>query len=49
MQSAFLNQLGHVLREVAQREIAPRLRQLAPNDVISKPSAEDPNDLVTDG
>ena len=47
MQSALLDQLGKVLREVAQREIAPRFRQLAPSDVIGKPSAEDPSDLVT--
>ncbi len=47
MQSALLDGLGKVLREVALREIAPRFRQLAPSDVISKPSADDPNDLVT--
>lgn len=47
MQSELLNRLGDVLREVAQREIAPRFRQLAPSDVIGKPSAEDPTDLVT--
>ncbi|MEP7052275.1 MAG: inositol monophosphatase family protein [Pseudomonadota bacterium] len=47
MQSALLNQLGQVVREVAQREIAPRFQKLAPSDVIGKPSAEDPNDLVT--
>lgn len=47
MQSELLNRLGDVLRDVAQREIAPRFRQLAPSDVISKPSADDPSDLVT--
>jgi fructose-1,6-bisphosphatase/inositol monophosphatase family enzyme len=47
MQSALLNQLGQVLREVAQREIATRFQKLAPSDVIGKPSADDPNDLVT--
>jgi fructose-1,6-bisphosphatase/inositol monophosphatase family enzyme len=47
MQSELLSRLGDVLREVAQREIAPRFQQLAPSDVISKPSADDPNDLVT--
>lgn len=47
MQSELLNRLGQVLREVAQREIAPRFQQLAPSDVIGKPSAEDPGDLVT--
>lgn len=47
MQSALLDQLGRVLREVAQREIAPRFRQLAPTDVLSKPSVDDPTDVVT--
>ncbi len=47
MQSTLLDQLGHILREVAQREIAPRFQKLAPSDVIGKPSAEDPLDLVT--
>jgi len=47
MQSALLERLGQVIRDVAQREIAPRFRRLAPEDVIGKPSAEDPHDLVT--
>lgn len=47
MQSAFLDRLGQVVRDVAQREIAPRFRRLAPSDVIGKPSADDPHDLVT--
>ena len=47
MQSVLLDRLGQVLREVAQAEIASRFRRLAPNDVIGKPSADDPNDLVT--
>src|SRR3954471_16654534 len=47
MPSELLNRLGDVLREGAQREIAPRFRQLAPSDVIGKPSADDPHDLVT--
>jgi fructose-1,6-bisphosphatase/inositol monophosphatase family enzyme len=47
MQSALLDRLGKVLREVAQREITPRFQRLAPSDVIGKPSADDPNDLVT--
>jgi len=47
MQSSLLNQLGQVLREVAQREIAPRFQKLEPSDVIGKPTAEDPYDLVT--
>jgi fructose-1,6-bisphosphatase/inositol monophosphatase family enzyme len=47
MQSVLLERLGQVIREVAQREIAPRFRRLAPSDVIGKPSADDPHDLVT--
>lgn len=47
MQSELLSRLGQVLRDVANREIAPRFRQLAPSDVIGKPSADDPTDLVT--
>jgi len=47
MQSELLSRLGQVLREVAQREIAPRFQQLAPSDIIDKPSVDDPNDLVT--
>jgi fructose-1,6-bisphosphatase/inositol monophosphatase family enzyme len=46
-QSALLTRLGEVLRSVARREIASRFQQLAPADVIGKPSAEDPTDLVT--
>ena len=47
MQSALLDQLGRVLREVAQAEIVTRFRKLAPEDVRSKATAEDPLDLVT--
>ena len=47
MTSELLKRLGHLLREVAQREIVPRFRQLAPSEVIGKPSADDPHDLVT--
>jgi fructose-1,6-bisphosphatase/inositol monophosphatase family enzyme len=47
MQSALLDRLGAVLRDVAAREITSRFRRLAPTEVIGKPSAEDPNDLVT--
>ncbi len=47
MQSALLNQLGQIVREVAEREIAQRFLKLAPSDVIGKPSEEDPTDLVT--
>jgi fructose-1,6-bisphosphatase/inositol monophosphatase family enzyme len=47
MMSSFLEQLGSMLRDVALTEIAPRFRQLAPTDVIGKPSADDPHDIVT--
>lgn len=47
MQSALLDELGRILRDVAQTEIMPRFRHLAPSDVIGKPSLEDPHDLVT--
>jgi fructose-1,6-bisphosphatase/inositol monophosphatase family enzyme len=47
MQSALLDRLDRVLRDVAEREIAPRFRKLAPSDVFAKPSAGDPTDLVT--
>ncbi|RYZ04555.1 MAG: inositol monophosphatase [Myxococcales bacterium] len=47
MQSALLDRLGEVVRDVAQRQIAPRFRHLAPADVIGKATAEDPTDLVT--
>ncbi len=47
MQSALLDRLGRILREVAQAEIMARFRHLAPSDIIGKPSQEDPNDLVT--
>jgi fructose-1,6-bisphosphatase/inositol monophosphatase family enzyme len=47
MQSALLDRLGRVVREVADAEIAPRFQRLAPSDVFGKPSIEDPTDLVT--
>lgn len=47
MQSALLDRLGQVLRQVADAEIASRFQRLLPSDVIGKPSAEDPTDLVT--
>lgn len=47
MQSTLLTRLGELLREVAQAEIVPRFRKLAPSDVISKATTEDPLDLVT--
>jgi fructose-1,6-bisphosphatase/inositol monophosphatase family enzyme len=47
MPSSLLGALGQLLRAVAQAEITPRFQQLSPGDVISKPSADDPTDLVT--
>ena len=47
MQSALLDRLGEVVRQVADAEIASRFQRLAPGDVIGKPSLEDPTDLVT--
>lgn len=47
MNSALLHGLDRIIRDVAQCEIAPRFRQLAPDDVIGKPSVDDPLDLVT--
>jgi fructose-1,6-bisphosphatase/inositol monophosphatase family enzyme len=47
MQSVLLSRLGEVIREVAEREIASRFQQLAPGDVIGKPTIEDPTDVVT--
>ncbi len=47
MRSALLHSLDRVVREVALSEIAARFRQLAPTDVVGKPTAEDPTDLVT--
>lgn len=47
MRTALLQDLARVVREVALAEIVSRYRQLAPGDVIGKPTADDPNDLVT--
>jgi fructose-1,6-bisphosphatase/inositol monophosphatase family enzyme len=47
MLSALLEALDRVVREVALAEIAPRYRRLAPSEVIGKPTADDPHDLVT--
>jgi fructose-1,6-bisphosphatase/inositol monophosphatase family enzyme len=47
MQSALLDRLGQVVRQVADAEIASRFQRLAPSDVVGKPSVEDPTDLVT--
>ncbi|HYQ46683.1 MAG TPA: inositol monophosphatase family protein [Polyangiaceae bacterium] len=47
MQSALLEQVGRVLREVAQAEIVTRFQKLDESDVISKATVEDPLDLVT--
>jgi fructose-1,6-bisphosphatase/inositol monophosphatase family enzyme len=47
MQSALLDRLDRVVREVADAEITPRFQRLSPGDVFGKPSIEDPTDLVT--
>jgi fructose-1,6-bisphosphatase/inositol monophosphatase family enzyme len=47
MQSALLDRLGKVVRQVADAEITSRFQRLAPSDVFGKPSVEDPTDLVT--
>jgi fructose-1,6-bisphosphatase/inositol monophosphatase family enzyme len=47
MQSTLLVRLGELVRDVAQREIVTRFRHLAPDDVVGKPTLEDPTDLVT--
>jgi fructose-1,6-bisphosphatase/inositol monophosphatase family enzyme len=47
MQSALLDRLGEVLRDVTEREIASRFQQLAPGDIMGKPTIEDPTDVVT--
>jgi fructose-1,6-bisphosphatase/inositol monophosphatase family enzyme len=47
MQSALLDRLGQVLREVAQAEIVSRFQKLAPGDVTRKATVDDPLDLVT--
>jgi fructose-1,6-bisphosphatase/inositol monophosphatase family enzyme len=47
MLSELLQRLDRIVREVALAEIASRFRKLTPSDVIGKPSADDPNDLVT--
>jgi fructose-1,6-bisphosphatase/inositol monophosphatase family enzyme len=45
--SAFLERLGNILKEASTQELMPRFRQLAKDDIIAKPSEEDPTDLVT--
>jgi fructose-1,6-bisphosphatase/inositol monophosphatase family enzyme len=44
---SLLEKLDDVLRDTAAREILPRFRNLAEADVYSKPSHEDPTDIVT--
>src|SRR5688500_790345 len=46
-QSVLLERLGRLLRAVAQRQIMGRFQKLAPDEVRSKPSQDDPTDLVT--
>jgi fructose-1,6-bisphosphatase/inositol monophosphatase family enzyme len=45
--SVLLDRLGQVLRVVSQREVLGRFQKLASEDVMSKPSQDDPTDLVT--
>jgi len=47
MRSSLLQGLDEIVRDVAEREIAPRYQRLLPSDVFGKPSVEDPTDLVT--
>jgi fructose-1,6-bisphosphatase/inositol monophosphatase family enzyme len=42
-----LEALAELLQEVSEREILPRWKHLAESDIIAKPSATDPDDLVT--
>jgi fructose-1,6-bisphosphatase/inositol monophosphatase family enzyme len=42
-----LEALAELLKEVSEREILPRWKRLAEGDIIAKPSATDPDDLVT--
>ena len=44
---ALTEALGLLVTEVAAIEIAPRYRHLAASDIIAKPTARDPHDLVT--
>ena len=45
--SAFLERLGEILKEASAIELMPRFRKLASDDIVAKPSKEDPTDLVT--
>ncbi|MBN2192054.1 MAG: inositol monophosphatase [Polyangiaceae bacterium] len=47
MPSALLTELSVILHEVVSEEILPRYQKLSAAEVIAKPSAEDPSDLVT--
>jgi fructose-1,6-bisphosphatase/inositol monophosphatase family enzyme len=44
---ALAESLGNLIIEVAEAEIVPRYRNLAAADIIGKPTAIDPDDLVT--
>ncbi len=45
--AALAESLGILIVEVAEAEIVPRYRNLAASDIIGKPTAVDPDDLVT--
>lgn len=45
--SEWLHGLGETVRDIATRQIAPRFQRLEANDVIAKPSRDDPLDVVT--
>jgi fructose-1,6-bisphosphatase/inositol monophosphatase family enzyme len=45
--SAFLEQLGSIVKEASTQELLPRFRRLAVGEIMSKASQEDPTDLVT--
>jgi fructose-1,6-bisphosphatase/inositol monophosphatase family enzyme len=47
MQSALLDRLGQVMKQVADSEIVARFQRLEPSDVMGKPTLEDPTDVVT--
>ena len=44
---AQIDAVSDLIREAAQIEILPRFRKLSGDDVIAKPSDEDPDDIVT--
>lgn len=48
MRSIDFSQVGEILRHVAREELLPRLRKLAGHQIFAKPSAADPDDIVTE-